>query len=235
MSPRRSFVHLRADAPVALPSMLFCDFGNLEREVRKLEEAGVRGLHLDVMDGHFVPNLTYGIPLVAAFRKLTQLPLDVHLMISAPDRYVPQFIEAGADSLTIHLEAVPNPTPVFRQIRAGGASAGLAINPATPAEAAEKYLTECDLLLVMSVNPGFGGQAFDEVAIDKLRYFAGRLGPEQLLEVDGGVSPQTIERCAAAGAQLFVVGSAIFGGHDYRARVNQLEELAREASSTTRR
>lgn len=235
MPSRSSFVDLRAGAPVALPSMLFCDFGHLEREVRALEEAGVRALHLDVMDGHFVPNLTYGMPIVAAIRKLTSLPLDVHLMISEPDRYLAQFVEAGADSLTIHLEAVPNPTPVLRQIRDHGASAGLAINPQTPVEAAEPFVSECDLLLVMSVNPGFGGQAFDEVAIDKLRFFAGRLGPHQLLEVDGGVATATIGRCAEAGAQLFVVGSAIFGGHDYRARVSQLEELAREACSTTRR
>jgi ribulose-phosphate 3-epimerase len=228
-------VDLRAGAPVVLPSLLLCDFGNLEREVRRLEEAGVRGLHLDVMDGHFVPNLTYGMPLVAAFRKLTPLPLDVHLMISAPDRYIPQFLDAGADSLTIHVEAAPEPTSVLQQIRAGGAAAGLAINPGTPATAVEPFLSSCDLILVMSVNPGFGGQAFDAVALDKLSYLSERIGSEQLLEVDGGVSPATIERCSAAGAHLFVVGSAVFGTPDYHASVCQLEEQARQARSTPRR
>lgn len=235
MPLRSSIVQLRAAAPVVMPSLLLCDFTNLEREVRRLEEAGVRGLHLDVMDGHFVPNLTYGMPLVAAFRKLTKLPLDVHLMISSPDRYIPQFLEAGADSLTIHIEAVPEPTAVLKQIHDGGAAAGLAINPGTPVSAIEPFLNLCDLLLVMSVNPGFGGQAFNDVAVDKLQQLSERITDKQLLEVDGGVALDTIGRCAAAGAHLFVVGSAVFKTADYRISVSRLEESAREACSTTRR
>lgn len=233
MPSRKSVVQLRAGAPVVLPSLLLCDFGNLEREVRRLEGAGVRGLHLDVMDGHFVPNLTYGMPLVAAFRKLTDLPLDVHLMISEPEQYISQFCDAGADCLTVHLEAVHNPAQILQQIRSLDAAAGLAVNPGTPVEAMEPYLPLCDVLLVMSVQPGFGGQSFDAVAVDKLRHLSGRIGPEQLLEVDGGVSPETIGQCAAAGAHLYVVGSAIFGSPDYLASVTRLEELARSAISTT--
>ncbi len=235
MPSRRSVVQLRAGAPVVLPSLLLCDFGNLEREVRRLEAAGVRGLHLDVMDGHFVPNLTYGMPFVATFRKLTDLPLDVHLMISEPEKYIEQFRDAGADSLTIHIEAVPDPAQILQQIRSLGAAAGLAVNPGTPVEAVEPFLSCCDVLLVMSVQPGFGGQTFDAVAVDKLRHLSGLIGPEQLLEVDGGIAPETIGLCAAAGAHLFVVGSAIFGSLDYLASVTRLEELARSAISTTRR
>lgn len=235
MPSRPSVVQLRDAAPVVLPSLLLCDFGNLERDIRRLEEAGVRGLHLDVMDGHFVPNLTYGMPIVDAIRKLTDLPLDVHLMISEPAKYVRPFCDAGSDSLTIHIEAAPEPAQILRQIRDLGAAAGLALNPNTPVAAIEPYLPLCDLVLVMSVMPGFGGQSFDAVALEKLKYLSERIGPEQSLEVDGGVAMNTIGDCAAAGAQLFVVGSAIFGTPDYAASVAQLEEQARAALTTTGR
>ncbi|MCA9151570.1 MAG: ribulose-phosphate 3-epimerase [Planctomycetales bacterium] len=217
---------LRTVAPVILPSLLMCDFGNLEREVRRLEDDGVHALHLDVMDGHFVPNLTYGMPIVEALRKLTTLPLDVHLMISEPQRYVPAFVDAGSDVVTIHVEATPNPGEVLDQIHALGAATGLALNPDTPVTAVTPYLSQSDMVLVMSVNAGFGGQSFNPVALEKLSYLRSVAPESVLLEVDGGVNTATIAQCAAAGAQLFVVGSAIFRQPDYGAAVKQLCELA---------
>lgn len=226
MSSARHLAELSAASPVVLPSLLLCDFGNLEREVRQLEEAGVKGLHLDVMDGHFVPNLTYGLPIVAALRGLTDLPLDVHLMISNPQQYVSQFVDAGSDILTIHAEAVDDPCPVLEQIRTAGAGAGLAINPPTSVESIEAALPFCDMVLVMSVMPGFGGQSFDEVALEKLTTLRKKLSDDVLLEVDGGVNEKTIAACGAAGAQLMVVGSAIFRQEDYTASVAKLTQLA---------
>jgi len=203
-----------------------CDFGNLQQEVRRLENAGVRGLHLDVMDGHFVPNLTYGLPIVEALRRVTDLPLDVHLMIANPGQYLRQFVEAGADVLTIHAEAVADPRPVLQEIRELGVGAGLAINPPTSCEAIQSALSLCDLVLVMSVMPGFGGQTFDDVALGKLRVLRSQLEDHVLLEVDGGVNAQTIAACSKAGAQLLVVGSAIFRQPDYAASVAKLTQLA---------
>lgn len=219
---------LRGAAPVVLPSLLLCDFGNLEREIRRLEEAGIQGLHLDVMDGQFVPNLTYGMPIVAACRRLTDLPIDVHLMIADPARYVAQFYEAGADILTIHVEAARDPRPVLEEIHHLGAGAGIALNPETPLSDVTPFLELADLVLVMSVQAGFGGQKFNEVALEKLRQVRELTRPDVLLEVDGGVNEQTITRCAAAGAQLFVVGSAIFGRPDYAAAIGGLTGLARK-------
>ena len=226
MHYRQHLAQLRQAAPVVLPSLLLCDFGNLEREVAALTEAGVSGLHLDVMDGHFVPNFTYGLPIVAALRRLTDLPLDVHLMISEPGRYLKQFREAGADILTIHIEAAADPRPLLTEIRELGAGAGLALNPQTPLSAIEPCLDLCDLALVMSVPAGFGGQPFHEAALDKLRRLREIGGPELLLEVDGGINEKTIHRCAAAGAQLFVVGSALFRAASYSAALKDLSTLA---------
>jgi ribulose-phosphate 3-epimerase len=217
---------LRHSVPAVLPSLLLCDFGNLEREVRLLEEAGVPGLHLDVMDGSFVPNLTYGMPIVAAIRKLTDLPIDVHLMIQRPQSYLKQFREAGADILTIHIEAVEDPRPVLEQIRSLGCGAGIALNPPTPISRLEPCLDLCDLVLVMSVQAGFGGQSFNPIALDKLRQLRELAEPDLLLEIDGGISPATITQASAAGAQLFVVGSAIFGKPDYQQAVTELTHLA---------
>ena len=219
---------LRTAGPVVLPSLLLCDFGNLEREVRRLEEAGVQGLHLDVMDGHFVPNLTYGMPLVAALRKLTSLPLDVHLMISSPSRYVSQFIDAGADILTIHAE-VDEPLEVtLKSIRLAGVGAGLAINPSTSTKVVKELLPLCDLVLIMSVNAGFGGQSFNPVALEKLRTMKESVSPGTLLEVDGGINLSTIRGCRQAGADLFVVGSALFSQANYQTALRQLnDELQR--------
>jgi ribulose-phosphate 3-epimerase len=212
---------------IVLPSLLQCDFTNLERDIRRLEAAGVAGLHLDVMDGHFVPNLTYGMPIVAAVRRLTDLPLDVHLMISEPHKYVQAFIEAGADLLTIHTEVAGDIGLTLESIRSGGCGVGLALNPATDLKVAEALLPLCDLVLIMSVNAGFGGQAFNPVALDKLRVLRNRLAPDVLLEVDGGVNLSTIRDCAQAGATLFVVGSAIFGQADYAAAIAALEQQLR--------
>lgn len=213
-----------------LPSLLQCDFANLERDVRTLEEAGVRALHLDVMDGSFVPNLTYGMPIVAALRKITKLPLDVHLMIDHPERYLRQFAEAGADLLTFHIEAAPNPQPLINEIHSLGLKAGLALNPATPLGTLDAYLGDVDLVLVMSVPAGFGGQKFHDVALEKLQTLRTQLikngRPEVILEVDGGVNASTIAKCAQAGARWFVVGSAIFGQPSYGAAVQQLTQLA---------
>lgn len=218
---------LRQAGPVILPSLLLCDFARLAEEVGRLERAGVRALHLDVMDGHFVPNLTYGLPIVSAIRSCTELPLDVHLMIANPQKYLGEFRDAGADSLSIHVEAVPDPRPVLKEIRRLGAAAGLALNPPTPLSAVERYLPDCDVLLVMSVMPGFGGQAFDPVALDKLRAVQSLSAAKNLLlEVDGGVNDATIGSCAEAGATLFVVGSAIFRQPDYDEAVVQLTQLA---------
>lgn len=226
MSYLQHLEYLRQSAPVILPSLLLCDFGNLEREVARLAEAGVRGLHLDVMDGHFVPNFTYGLPIVEAIRRLTDLPIDVHLMISEPGRYLKQFREAGADILTIHIEAAVDPRPLLLQIREMGAGAGLAFNPKTPLSAIEPYLDLCDLALVMSVPAGFGGQPFHPEALDKLRRLREIGGPDLLLEVDGGVNEKTIHGCAEAGAQLFVVGSALFRAASYSAALRELSDLA---------
>ena len=192
--------------------MLLCDFGHLADEVRAVEAAGARALHLDVMDGNFVPNLTYGMPIVEAVRRVTDLPLDVHLMIARPAAYVDAFIDAGADSVTIHAEAVDDPRPVLEQIRDRGAAAGLAINPPTPLESIAAALPLCDMVLVMSVMPGFGAQPFNPVALDKLRMLKRQHGDRLILEVDGGVNARTIADCTAAGAHLLVVGSAIFSG-----------------------
>ena len=225
--PRRHLApQLRRSAPVVLPSMLLCDFTNLEREVRALEEAGVRALHLDVMDGHFVPNFTYGLTIVEAFRRTTDLPLDVHLMISQPQTMLEGFAEAGADVLTVHIEAVEQPQPVLDQIRELGAAAGIALNPNTPLSRIEPLLSSCDVVLVMSVDAGFGGQQFNPVALEKIRRIREIVGGDTLIEVDGGINRDTIQSCAAAGAQGFVVGSAIFRTPDYAAAINELLELS---------
>jgi len=192
----------------------------------RLEEAGVGALHLDVMDGHFVPNLTYGMPIVAAIRQLTELPLDVHLMISSPERYLKQFAEAGADLLTIHVEATPEAPSLLREIRKLGPGAGIALNPRTPVKAIEKCLNCCDLVLVMSVMPGFGGQKFDPVALEKIKTLQQLVSSDVMIEVDGGVNRETIGHCAQAGAGYFVAGSAIFGQDDYTRGVSELTNLA---------
>lgn len=203
--------------------MLLCNFGNLEDEVRRLESGGTQAYHLDVMDGRFVNNLTYGMPIVAAMRQLTDLPLDVHLMIESPERFIEQFCEAGADVLTVHVEACGDPAETLQEIRKQGCAAGLAINPDTPLERLESSLPHCDVVLIMSVPPGFGGQPFVEATYDRLRWVRERVADEVLLGVDGGVKSENIACCVAAGAEMLVVGSAIFGKPDYEQAMTLLK------------
>jgi ribulose-phosphate 3-epimerase len=216
--------------PVVLPSLLKCDFGHLADQLAQLEARGVAALHLDIMDGHFVPNLTYGFPLVEAIRRATSLPLELHLMIESPASWLRQYRDAGGDALTIHVEAEPDPTDALGQIRNLGAAAGLAFNPDTPLNAIEPYLESCDTVLVMSVMPGFGGQKFEPVALEKVRRLRSLLGPGQMIEVDGGINDETIGPCAAAGANWFVAGSAVFKAADPAAEVRRLTELAAQRS-----
>jgi ribulose-phosphate 3-epimerase len=233
-TPRRlQFAALRAGDPIVVPSLLLCDFAHLADEIHRLEDAGVRSFHLDVMDGHFVPNLTYGQPIIEAVRGATNLPIETHLMISNPGQYVEQFVAAGADAVTFHVEAVEDPRPVLERLRSLGAVAGLAFSPDTPVSAIADYLDACDLVLTMSVYPGFGGQAFHEVALDKLAELKRLVGPDVFLEIDGGVNAATIGRCAAAGAHLHVVGSAIFEQpDDYKDTVAKLTRLAESKART---
>jgi ribulose-phosphate 3-epimerase len=218
---------LRAARPVILPSLLACDFGHLQQEVEEVQKAGVAALHLDVMDGSFVPNISFGLPIVEAVRRATDLPLDVHLMIDRPARYIEEFRSAGADLITIHVEAVDDPRPVLERIRELGAAAGLTFNPPTPLSAIETSLPYCDLILVMSVMPGFGGQEFDDVALRKLRALRARGDVSALLEVDGGIAADTIGACARAGCELFVAGTAIYHSDDYGAAIRALRAAAR--------
>ncbi len=222
--------HLRASLPGVLPSLLMCDFGHLADEVARVEAAGVPALHLDVMDGQFVDNISYGFIVVETVRKLTKLPLETHLMIDRPERYVERFVKAGADLVTIHIEATNDAVGVLEQIHAAGAAAGLAFNPPTPVSAIEHCLPHCDTVLVMSVNPGYGGQAFEPVALEKLRALRDRPGPVPLLEIDGGIHEATIAAASAAGAQMYSVGSGIFHAKDYRAAIGNLKEKARASA-----
>ncbi len=215
--------NLKAAAPAVLPSLLQCDFGDLRSEVQRLQAAGIRALHLDVMDGHFVPNLTYGMPVVAGLRKLTDMPLDVHLMISDPAAYIDAFVDAGADMLTFHIEAVADPLAVIEQIHRRDRVAGVALNPDTPLESLSGCLDAVDAVLVMSVQAGFGGQQFDPQAPERLQQLRAS-HPDLLLEVDGGINSDTIGICRRAGCDLFVVGSAIFGRDDYETAVRQLRD-----------
>ena len=211
------------------PSILSADFSRLGEEVRAVEAAGADVIHVDVMDGHFVPNITIGPLIVKAVRAVTSLPVDVHLMITDPDRYIDDFIDAGADWVTVHVEACTHLHRTLASIRERGKKAGAVLNPATSLSTLDYVLTEVDLVMLMSVNPGFGGQSFIESSLDKatqLRQMLDRVNPEAGIEVDGGISPVTIARMAAAGANIFVAGSAIYGQEDYRAVISRMKELA---------
>jgi ribulose-phosphate 3-epimerase len=209
------------------PSMLAADFARLADEARAVE--GADWLHVDVMDNHFVPNLTLGLPVVASLRKATDIPLDCHLMIEDPDRWAPLYVEAGAGSVTFHAEAAAAPVRLAREIRAKGARASLALKPATPIEPYEDLLSELDMVLIMTVEPGFGGQEFLDVTLPKIRRtrrLIDRRGLSLWLQVDGGISEATIERCAEAGADVFVAGSAVYGKDDPAGAVRALRERA---------
>ena len=224
---------LDARGPVVLPALLLCDFGHLAREVERLESAGAAGLHLDVMDGRFVPQLTYGLVVVEAVRRAARGPIEVHLMVEQPESCIEAYAKAGADILTVHLEGLTDPSRALETMKALGPRAHLAISPGTPVARVEPYLDACDGVLVMSVEPGFGGQAFNPVALAKLSELAAlrsQRGGAFRLAVDGGISTETIGAVAAAGAELIVAGSAVIRSHDYAQAITELEHLARSAA-----
>jgi ribulose-phosphate 3-epimerase len=209
------------------PSILSADFANLESEIARVGTADL--VHVDVMDNHFVPNLTIGLPVVEAILARTRLPVDCHLMIEEPDRWAPAYAEAGAASVTFPAEAATAPIRLARELRRHGARAGLGLRPATPVEPFEDMLGELDMLLIMTVEPGFGGQPFLDVCLPKIRRareMVTRSGLDVWVQVDGGVSATTIERCADAGADVFVAGSAVYGADDAAAAIDQLRDLA---------
>jgi ribulose-phosphate 3-epimerase len=225
-----------AQQPILVaPSLLAADFGRLAQEVSAIEAAGADWLHLDVMDGHFVPNISFGPVVLRALRKLTRLPFDVHLMIAPADPYLAAFAEAGADHLLIHPEAGPHPHRSLQAIRALGRKAGLVLNPGTPLAHAATVLDLLDIVLVMSVNPGFGGQAFIETQLGRiaeLRRMIDATGRDIRLEVDGGIDGRTAPRCIAAGADTFVAGTAVFGAPDYAAAIAALRGPVPGASAS---
>jgi ribulose-phosphate 3-epimerase len=211
------------------PSILSADFGRLADEVRAVAAAGADWIHVDVMDGRFVPNLTIGPAVVRAIREATDLPLDVHLMIVEPERYLESFAEAGADTLTVHVEASPHLHRTVQQVRALGKRAGVSLNPHTPPEAVEYVLGDVDLVLAMSVNPGFGGQSFIPSTLPKirrLRQLIDESGQAVDLEVDGGIHQGTAEKVRRAGADVLVAGSAVFRQDDYQRAIKALREDA---------
>ncbi len=210
-----------------MPSLLSADFANLESEMTAVSSAD--GIHVDVMDYRFVPNLTLGLPVVESVRKATDKLLDIHLMIAEPDRWAPAYAEAGAESVTFHIEASDAPVKLARELRAQGARAGMALRPATPIEPYADLIGELDLILIMTVEPGFGGQKFLDLTLPKLRRareLVDATGADIWLEVDGGIAADTIARCAEAGADTFVAGSAVFGADDPDAMVRALRAEA---------
>ncbi len=211
------------------PSILSADFLKLGEEIKSAEAAGADMLHIDIMDGHFVPNITIGPAIVDAIRRITTLPLDVHLMIEEPDRYLGNFINAGADYLTVHYEACIHLHRAVQSIKESGIKAGVSINPATPAWSLESILPDADIVLVMSVNPGFGGQKFIPSAIDKIRTLRKLINDRKLpllIEVDGGVKLDNAADILSAGADILVMGSAFFNSKDYGTTIRQLREIA---------
>ena len=214
-------------------SILAADFGHLADEVRAVQDAGAEWIHVDVMDGHFVPNLTLGPQVVEVIRKATNLPLDVHLMITSPERYVADFARAGANYISVHQEACPHLHAVVQDIRRQHVKPSVALNPATPLATVETILPDLDMLLIMSVNPGFGGQTFIDVAREKLsaaRRMKHERGLSFLIEVDGGVKVSNCGMVSAAGAEVFVIGTGIFETPDYRATIAELHRIVNGAA-----
>jgi ribulose-phosphate 3-epimerase len=220
------------------PSILSADFGRLAEEVRAAEAAGADWIHVDVMDGRFVPNITIGPVVVGAVRKATQLPIDAHLMIVEPEKYVEAFAKAGADVISVHAEVSPHLHRTLQAIRGAGAKPAVALNPATPLSAVEWVLGDCEMVLLMTVNPGFGGQRYIDACTDKvrqLRAVAAARGQALDIEVDGGINPDTVTAAAAAGANVFVAGTAVFGAKDYAAAIRGIRDHAESAAAAARR
>ncbi len=214
------------------PSILSADFARLGEEVRAVDAAGADWIHIDVMDGHFVPNLTIGPLVVKALRRHSAKPFDVHLMLAPVDAFIPAFAEAGSDIITVHAEAGPHLDRSLHLIRSLGCKAGVSLNPATPESAIDYVLDRLDLILVMSVNPGFGGQSFIPAVLDKVRRLRARIGDRPIaLEVDGGVNRDTAAAVAAAGADVLVAGNAVFSGGDYAGAIGEIRRLAEGAAN----
>ncbi|MBM4126362.1 MAG: ribulose-phosphate 3-epimerase [Nitrospira sp.] len=226
-----------AQPTLIAPSILSADFARLADEVAAVERAGADLLHVDVMDGHFVPNLTVGPPIVEALKKVTKLPLDVHLMITNADAFIQEFAEAGADYLTVHVEACPHLHRTIQSIKERGVKAGVTLNPATPIASLQEILPDVDLVLIMSVNPGFGGQKFIPSALNKVaaaRAMLDRIQSRALLEVDGGIKAENASQVVAAGATVLVAGSAIFSQRDYAGMIAALRAAGSAAAPAAR-
>ena len=210
------------------PSILSADFSRIGEEILAVEDAGADLIHVDVMDGHFVPNITIGPPVVASIKKTAHVPLDVHLMIEAPDRYIQSFADAGSDIITVHAEATVHLHRAIHLIRETGVKAGVALNPATPLAGIEHVISDINLLLIMTVNPGFGGQEFIKSMLPKIRAardMIDRVSPDVLLEVDGGITLQNIEAVKEAGVDIFVAGSSIFLSGDYGQTIKKMRAI----------